>query len=84
MRTTLTLDDDVAAMLAEVAHQERRPFKHVVNDALRRGLKRAGPEIEQYFMEPHESAVRRGYDVAHLSGLAEVLEDDEMVRRLEA
>jgi hypothetical protein len=37
MRTTLTLDDDVAARLAE--QQRRRvPFKQVVNETLRAGL----------------------------------------------
>ena len=36
MRTTLTLDDDVAAKLKAAA--KRRPFKIVVNEALRAGL----------------------------------------------
>jgi len=40
MRTTLTLDDDVAEKLRTVAHQTRRSFKQVVNDALRTGLER--------------------------------------------
>jgi len=38
MRTTLTLDDDVAARLRAAGRTERRPFKDLVNDALRRGL----------------------------------------------
>lgn len=38
MRTTLTLDDDVAAKLKAAARRDGRPFKEVVNDALRRGL----------------------------------------------
>ena len=36
MRTTLTLDADVAARLKEAARD--RPFRVVVNDALRAGL----------------------------------------------
>ena len=36
MRTTLTLDDDVAARLKAAAKD--RPFKTVVNEALRAGL----------------------------------------------
>ena len=36
MRTTLTLDDDVAAKLK--AASKGRPFRAVVNDALRAGL----------------------------------------------
>ena len=36
MRTTLTLDDDVAAKLKAAARH--RPFREVVNEALRAGL----------------------------------------------
>ncbi|MFA5897534.1 MAG: hypothetical protein WC829_00335 [Hyphomicrobium sp.] len=38
MRTTLTLDKDVAARLEQTARKRRLPFKTVVNDALRAGL----------------------------------------------
>jgi hypothetical protein len=38
VRTTLTLADDVAAKLKAEARRDGRPFKDVVNDALRRGL----------------------------------------------
>lgn len=38
MRTTLTLDKDVAARLAQTAKKRRLPFKTIVNDALRAGL----------------------------------------------
>jgi hypothetical protein len=38
MRTTITLDDDVAAKLQSKARKSGRAFKDVVNDALRKGL----------------------------------------------
>jgi hypothetical protein len=38
MRTTLTLDDDVAARLKAAVKKQRRPFKIVVNEVLRGGL----------------------------------------------
>jgi hypothetical protein len=38
MRTTLTLDDDVAAKLKAEARRAGMPFREVVNDMLRRGL----------------------------------------------
>jgi len=38
MRTTLTLDEDVAAKLAAEAGRSVRSFRDVVNDTLRRGL----------------------------------------------
>ena len=38
MRTTLTLDDDVAALLKRIAAKHKGSFKELVNQALRRGL----------------------------------------------
>lgn len=38
MRTTLTLDEDVAALLKRITAKEKGSFKEVVNQALRRGL----------------------------------------------
>jgi hypothetical protein len=39
MRTTVTLDPDVAAEIERIRKQEGRRFKHVLNDALRAGLR---------------------------------------------
>jgi plasmid stability protein len=38
MRTTLTLDDDVAAKLKAEQRRAGRTFREVVNEALRQGL----------------------------------------------
>ena len=38
MRTTLTLDDDLARRLRQKAATENRPLKDIVNDALHAGL----------------------------------------------
>jgi hypothetical protein len=38
MRTTLTLDDDVAVLLRRAQARSKKPLKVVVNEALRRGL----------------------------------------------
>lgn len=40
MRTTITLDDDVASKLRSLARRSGRAFRDVVNDTLRRGLAR--------------------------------------------
>ena len=39
MRTTLTLDTDVAALLRRIREADKRSLKAVVNDALRQGLR---------------------------------------------
>lgn len=38
MRTTITLEDDVAAKLKTLVRRTGQPFKDVVNETLRRGL----------------------------------------------
>jgi len=38
MRTTLTLDDDLAIRLKELARETGRSFKKVTNEVVRRGL----------------------------------------------
>ena len=40
MRTTVTLDDDVAAHLARLERKRKQPFKELLNEALREGLAR--------------------------------------------
>ncbi len=40
MRTTLTIDDDVAAMLNQLRKQRKETLKRLVNEALRDGLAR--------------------------------------------
>ena len=39
MRTTITLEDDVVAMLGQLRRSRQQSFKDVVNEALREGLK---------------------------------------------
>jgi hypothetical protein len=41
MRTTITLDEDVAAKLRAESRRSGRPFRDVVNETLRRGLESA-------------------------------------------
>ena len=38
MRTTITLDEDVAAKLKALTRRTGRAFRDIVNDTLRRGL----------------------------------------------
>ncbi len=84
MRTTLTLDDDVAALLRLRAQQTGRPFKQVVNDALRAGLlPRPAASAEPIASPTFPMGVRPGVDLVHARHLASELEDDEIVRKLE-
>lgn len=78
MRTTLTLDDDVARLVEDAMHRDRRTMKAVVNDALRRGL--AAPEpVEPFQVRVHHTRLRPGIDPARLNQLADELEDEALL-----
>ncbi len=47
MRTTLTIDEDVAIALERIRRRESLTFKGVVNEALRRGLRLMDAEAER-------------------------------------
>lgn len=79
MRTTLTLDDDVARLLHDTVHRERRPLKQVVNDALRRGLAAELPSTP-FRTTPHRSELRPGIDPASLNRLVDELEVDAFLQ----
>lgn len=46
MRTTLTLEDDVAAIIRRLQRETDDPLKVIVNRALREGLKRIDQEAK--------------------------------------
>ncbi|MCY3784882.1 MAG: antitoxin [Chloroflexi bacterium] len=82
MRTTLTLDADVADFLREQARLQNRPFKQVVNDTLRRGMSpAAGEERPAYRVKPLRGGFRPGVDPLKLNQLNDELETQEFIGR---
>ena len=49
MRTTITLDEDVATKLRALSRRSGRAFRDVVNETLRRGLVRERPARRERF-----------------------------------
>jgi hypothetical protein len=85
MRTTLTLDADVARLLEEEAHRQRKPFKQVVNEAIRRGLSpRPSTRPGRYRVRPHKTVVRPGIDPGSFNKLVDELEDEAVARKMRA
>ena len=86
MRTTLTLDDELAAKLRDRVHETGRSFKDVVNEALRRGLERegaiAGPK--PYRVRPASlGGILPGIDLDKALRLADALENEAIAAKLE-
>lgn len=80
MRTTVSLDDDVAARLKELAHRRRASFKAILNEILRRGLsaqENAGAAMPRFVVEPHAGGFRPGIDAGKLNQLLDALEADD-------
>ena len=59
MRTTLTLDDDVAALLQNEAQRAGEPFKQVVDRLLRAGLAQAAkpPKPKRFVVKPLDTGI---------------------------
>lgn len=86
MRTTLTLEQDVAERLAQEARRTGKSFKSVVNEALRLGLGLAGKPLPRkpFRVEPHSLGLRPGFDADRMNQLLDELEVEESSRKLDA
>jgi len=84
MRTTLTLDDDLAGQLHEVARSKGESFKEVVNSTLRRGLQgeKKLSRLPKFKVTPIACGFRSGVDVLHLNQLNDDLEMEDFQRKL--
>jgi metal-responsive CopG/Arc/MetJ family transcriptional regulator len=80
VRTTVTLDDDLAARLRDAAHERGIPFKAAINEAIRTGLEQRA-DVEPYRLTP-VSMGTPAMDLTKATQLAAQLEDDELIRRL--
>jgi hypothetical protein len=83
MRTTVTLDPDVAAKLKQAARERGVSFKEVLNANVRRGLESAAQVAPRpYRVQARRFGVRPGVDLDKALWLAGELEDAETVRKL--
>ena len=75
-RTTLTLEDDVVAKLREEARRTGRPFKVVVNEAIRDGLSQRAARVatEAFQIRARDLGLRPGVDLDDIEGLLDRLE----------
>jgi hypothetical protein len=75
MRTTLTLDDDVAQRARTLSHSLGRPFKQVVNEAMRAGLEAIGRPAtgKPYRTRPKRLGMRPGISIDNIAELPDQL-----------
>jgi hypothetical protein len=82
VRTTLTLDDDLAAKLKQIARERGSSFKEAVNSVLRAGFAQE-TGTRRFRQRTHRLGLRAGIDLDQALQLAAALEDEETVRKLE-
>jgi len=85
MRTTLTIEDRIARDLKEVAHRTGKALKVVVNETLKAGLAASREKKPKRYRLAAVSlgAVQRGINLDKSLALANALEDEELVRKME-
>jgi hypothetical protein len=76
MRTTLTLDDDVAEKLRAEARQTGEPFKVVLNRTLRTGLdlRAKSAPLPPFKVKARTLGLKPGFNYAKVSELIEQIE----------
>jgi methylphosphotriester-DNA--protein-cysteine methyltransferase len=80
MRTTVTLDPDVQALVEAAMRERGISFKQAINDAVRAGLrpaKRAGFKQRSFNM-----GINPEIDYDKVMHLVTALEDEEIIRKL--
>ena len=76
MRTTVTLDDDVADKLHDRMRQSGGSFKETLNACLRRGLDEpaeTAPDVP-FVVEARSMGLRPGIDLDDVGGLLDLLD----------
>jgi len=76
MRTTITLEPDVAEKIRKASRLGKRSKTAIINEALRRGLAsdRESSQVQAYRVETFNSPFRTGIDMGKLNQLVDELE----------
>ena len=85
MRTTVTLEPDLAKKIKVLAHRRKLSFKQALNDVIRRGL--TSPERQdpqpRYTLAPHPSGFCAGIDQGKLNQLFDQLEVEDFLTKVQ-
>jgi hypothetical protein len=74
VRTTLTIDDDVANLLKKEVRKSGEPFKQVVNRFLRLGLTAKPPARKPFVVKPRSLGLPPGMSYDNVEELLDALE----------
>jgi predicted transcriptional regulator len=79
MRTTISIDDDVMERARIIATELQKPFKVIINEALRAGLDQVARPAKQraYKTEPHAMGLRAGRNLDNIQELLAQVEGED-------
>lgn len=83
MRTTRTIDDDIAVRIQDLRRRHGHSLKQVINRLLCEGLRSSHqtPHAKPYRTKTHKLGLKPGFDAAGFNQLAEELEAEEYQAR---
>jgi IS4 transposase len=83
MRTTVTLEPDVARMLNDQARRARKSFKETLNAAVRLGLSRISETTSstEFTIDARPMQLKTGLDGGRLNSLLDELEADAFIEK---
>ena len=79
MRTTLAIDDDVLDAARAISAKLHTPFRRVVNEALRAGLKsvQVPPQSKRYRTVAHDMKLKAGKSLDNIQELLAQIEGED-------
>lgn len=84
MRTTVTLDSDVEALLRNVMREKGVSFKQALNEAVRLGIRSSQSKPRERFRQKtYRMGFRPEFRWDKALAMADALEDEELVRKLD-
>ena len=83
MRTTVTLEPDVARLLDDHARRTRKSFKETLNAAVRLGLGRIShfPPTQEFIIEARPMLLKAGLDGGRFNSLVDEMETDGFIEK---
>jgi hypothetical protein len=86
MRTTVTIDPDVEALLRQAMRERGEPFKQVLNNAVRAGLlaSRQPPKRAKHFKQRTFDMGKPLVDLTKALALADELGDEAFIAKMQA
>lgn len=84
MRTTLTIDDDIAAILEKESVRKGLKFKTLINKMLRRGLEleEIKAPSQKITIPTFEMGLKPGIDPDKMNQLVDILEVEEFSKKI--